>query len=90
MDSARFKSFLLLQTERQIVHMMTTKVETGLNVIYQQNIWLRCILRKQIFLFVSCVACKKKEFLGFWTLSIVRYLKNTRRFGNWICFRPQV
>jgi hypothetical protein len=32
------------------------------------------------------------ELLGFWTLSIVRnskYLK-TQRFGNWICFRPQM
>jgi hypothetical protein len=26
----------------------------------------------------------------FWTFSIVRYSKKTRRFGNWICFRPQV
>jgi hypothetical protein len=32
------------------------------------------------------------ELLGFWTLSIVRYSKNlrTQRFGNRICFRPQV
>jgi hypothetical protein len=30
--------------------------------------------------------------LGFWTLSIVRYSRNskTQRFGNGICFRPQV
>jgi hypothetical protein len=32
--------------------------------------------------------------MGFRTSSIVRILKNykikTRRFGNWICFRPQV
>jgi hypothetical protein len=30
--------------------------------------------------------------LGFWTLSIVRNSinKETQRFGNWICFRPQV
>jgi hypothetical protein len=26
----------------------------------------------------------------FWTFSIVLYSKKTRRFGNWICFRPQV
>jgi hypothetical protein len=33
-----------------------------------------------------------KELLGSWTLSIVWYSINqkTRRFGNWICFRPQV
>jgi hypothetical protein len=34
------------------------------------------------------------EILSFRTLSIVLVLKNklgeTRRFGNWICFRPQV
>jgi hypothetical protein len=32
------------------------------------------------------------ELLGFRTLSIVRYSQNwkTQRFGNWICFRPQV
>jgi hypothetical protein len=32
------------------------------------------------------------ELLGFWTLSIVRnsIYKETRRFGNWICFRPQM
>jgi hypothetical protein len=35
------------------------------------------------------------ELLGFRTLSIVRILmiqekEQTRRFGNWICFRPQV
>jgi hypothetical protein len=30
------------------------------------------------------------ELLGFWTLSIVRYLKNYRlHFGNWFCFRSQ-
>jgi hypothetical protein len=28
--------------------------------------------------------------LSFWTLSIVWYYKNTRRFENWLCFRPQV
>jgi hypothetical protein len=30
---------------------------------------------------------------GFWILSIVRYFEEhyrTQRFGNWICFRPQV
>jgi hypothetical protein len=34
------------------------------------------------------------ELLDFWTLSIIRYSTrrnyNTRRFGNWICFRPRV
>jgi hypothetical protein len=32
------------------------------------------------------------DLLGFWTFSIVRYSRKqkTRRFGNWICFRPQV
>jgi hypothetical protein len=32
------------------------------------------------------------ELLGFWTLSIVWYSRKwkTRRFGNWIYFRPQV
>jgi hypothetical protein len=32
------------------------------------------------------------ELLGFWTLSIVRNSKyqKTQRFGNYICFRPQV
>jgi hypothetical protein len=34
------------------------------------------------------------ETKNYWTLSIVRILKNqkikTRRFGNWICFHPQV
>jgi hypothetical protein len=32
------------------------------------------------------------ESLGFWTFSIVLYSREqkTRRFGNWICFRPQV
>jgi hypothetical protein len=31
------------------------------------------------------------ELLGFWTLSVVRDYKTiTRRFGNWICLRPQV
>jgi hypothetical protein len=36
---------------------------------------------------------KHSELLGFWTLSIVRYCKEhlrTQRFGNRICFRPQV
>jgi hypothetical protein len=30
--------------------------------------------------------------IGFWTLSIVRIFNklNTRRFGDWICLRPQV
>jgi hypothetical protein len=33
-----------------------------------------------------------RELLGFWTFSIVRYSieQNTRRFGNSICFRPQM
>jgi hypothetical protein len=26
----------------------------------------------------------------FWTFSIVLYSKKTGRFGNWICFHPQV
>jgi hypothetical protein len=32
------------------------------------------------------------ELLGFWTFSIVRFSRElkTRRFGNWMCFRPQV
>jgi hypothetical protein len=32
------------------------------------------------------------ELLSFWTLSIVRNSKDkkTQRFGNWICFCPQV
>jgi hypothetical protein len=32
------------------------------------------------------------ESLGFWTLSIVQVSKyqKTQRFGNWICFHPQV
>jgi hypothetical protein len=32
------------------------------------------------------------ELLDFWTFSIVRYSRKlkTRRFGNWICFRPHV
>jgi hypothetical protein len=32
------------------------------------------------------------ELLFSWTFSIVWYSReqNTRRFGNWICFRPQV
>jgi hypothetical protein len=32
------------------------------------------------------------ELLGLWTLSIVRNskYKKIQRFGNWICFRPQV
>jgi hypothetical protein len=32
------------------------------------------------------------QLLGFWILSIVRYSRNekTQRFGNCICFRPQV
>jgi hypothetical protein len=37
---------------------------------------------------------KLSEILGFRTLSIVlvfkKQTKETRRFGNWICFRPQV
>jgi hypothetical protein len=36
-----------------------------------------------------CVYCT--EFTDFfWTFSIALYSKKTRRFGNWICFRPQV
>jgi hypothetical protein len=41
--------------------------------------------------------CKRQTtwfsgLLGFWILSIVRYSKKQKntRFGNWICFRPQV
>jgi hypothetical protein len=32
------------------------------------------------------------ELVGFWTFSIVQYFRaqKTRRFRNWICFRPQV
>jgi hypothetical protein len=32
------------------------------------------------------------ELLGFWTASIIRYSRKqkTRRFGNWIYFRPLV
>jgi hypothetical protein len=32
------------------------------------------------------------ELHGFWTLSVVQYSRKqkTKRFGNWICFRPQV
>jgi hypothetical protein len=35
---------------------------------------------------------KWSELLDFWTLSIVRYSRNQKaqRFGNWICFHPQV
>jgi hypothetical protein len=42
------------------------------------------------FLLVWQLTCS--ELLGFWTYSIVRYSRNykIRRFGNWICFRPQV
>jgi hypothetical protein len=33
-----------------------------------------------------------QNYWGFWTFSIVLYSRKykTRRFGNWICFRPQV
>jgi hypothetical protein len=33
-----------------------------------------------------------ENYLVFWTFSIVWYSRKqkTRRFGNWICFRPQV
>jgi hypothetical protein len=32
-----------------------------------------------------------QELVSFWTFSIVRYSRNqkTKRFGDWICFRPQ-
>jgi hypothetical protein len=32
------------------------------------------------------------ESLGFFTFSVVQYSRDnkTRRFGNWICFRPQL
>jgi hypothetical protein len=39
-----------------------------------------------------CRLCLYSDLLAFQTLSIVRYSKNkeTQRFGNGICFRPQV
>jgi hypothetical protein len=35
---------------------------------------------------------KHTELLDFWTFSIARYSRNKKiqRFGNWICFCPQV
>jgi hypothetical protein len=35
---------------------------------------------------------RSSELLGFWTFSIVQYSREqkTRRFGNSICFHPQV
>jgi hypothetical protein len=32
------------------------------------------------------------RIVGFWTVSIIRHSRKykARRFGNWICFRPQV
>jgi hypothetical protein len=35
---------------------------------------------------------KSSELLGSWTLPIVRFSRSQKkqRFGNWICFRPQV
>jgi hypothetical protein len=36
--------------------------------------------------------CHWSELLGFWSLTVFRYTKSyrTQRFGNRICFRPQV
>jgi hypothetical protein len=36
--------------------------------------------------------CMQAELLDLLTFSIVQYTREmkTRRFGNWICFRPQV
>jgi hypothetical protein len=41
------------------------------------------------FIFITS---EYEESLGFWTLSIVQNskYKETERFGNWICFRPQM
>jgi hypothetical protein len=42
---------------------------------------------------VDNITKNHSELLGVSTLSIVRYSKKkikTQRFGNWICFRPQV
>jgi hypothetical protein len=43
-----------------------------------------CTYRRTVFMY--------SELLGFWALSIVRNSKyyKTQRFGNWICFCPQV
>jgi hypothetical protein len=40
-------------------------------------------------IFYTIILLRTTEF---WSLSIVRSYKNQRilRFGNWICFRPQV
>jgi hypothetical protein len=54
--------------------------------IYKWNI--------NVFYMVASDRRKRKlsELLNFSTLSNVLYSKNyrTQRFGNWICFRPQV
>jgi hypothetical protein len=49
------------------------------SVIYEMNIGPKNML-------------SNSELLFFWTLPTVRYSKNKRiqRFGNWICFHPQV
>jgi hypothetical protein len=40
---------------------------------------------------ITSVYSQGSEFVGLWTSPIVEYSTNkrTRRFGNWICFRPQ-
>jgi hypothetical protein len=42
--------------------------------------------------FRTYILSVSSDLLGFWTVCIVRYSRNlrTQRFGNWICFRPQV
>jgi hypothetical protein len=51
------------------------------------------LFRRILFFKVKSIY-RLTEFMGFRTSSIVRILKNwkikTRRFGDWICFRPQV
>jgi hypothetical protein len=61
------------------------------------KIWGKCVRRKKQWKEIAEQAKTHFRFtklMGFRTSSIVRNLKNwkikTRRFGNWICSRPQV
>jgi hypothetical protein len=54
--------------------------------------YLTTLVQVNMIYNVEWVIRQDTELLGFWAFSIVRNSREykTRRFGNWICFRPQV
>jgi hypothetical protein len=86
-DSSFVRSSVLLAVTE-----FTKMIYSGFWTVWEAFVLSRCRELLRIIYNTSWTEKIHSESLGFWTLSIVRNSKyqKTKRFGNWICYRPQV